>query len=273
MRTLNLASSKDGVLAVDQINERDYRNAHGLNKSLLVKFMKSPRHYLAALNEKHEPTDSMRMGTALHAMLFRDDPKKHFAVKKKMDGRTADGKKYNAEFEASAGDKTVLTEEQHETAKGMFESLMKNPRFRKMHDATTHREMGIFSDYKNLEHSCRIKGMLDGYNEHDGIVYDVKSTQDAHMSSFKWDFKKYQYDIQQVHYTRLVMDAGLPFKEFMFVAVENKPPYEVAFYTLSVDSYLSSKTVWNIAMDSFAYCNAKQDFDIGYGCGTNELTY
>lgn len=273
MKTLHLPAAKDGVIAIDQINESDYRNAEGLNKSLLVKFMKSPRHYLAALNESNEPTDSMKMGTALHSIVLRDDPSRFFAVKKKVDNRTKEGKEYTAQFESENRGKAIINEEQHETVLGMQKSLMKNDRFRTLLEKTTHREMGIFSDYKVIDHRFRIKGMIDGYSEHDGIVWDLKTSQDASFDSFKWDFKKYMYDLQQVHYTQLVHDAALPFTEFLFVVIENKPPYEVAFYTLEMESYMKSRNVWLNAMHTYAHCHAKQDFDIGYPSNTCELSY
>lgn len=273
MRTLKLANADDGVIAINEIDEKLYRDSKGLNKSMLVKFMKSPRHYLAALNEKQETTDSMRMGTALHASLFREDPKDHFVVKKKVDGRTAEGKAYNAEFDVNAKGRAVINEEQDEIVKGMLKSLHKSPKFEKMYKGTTYREMGIFSQYKHDAGNFAIKGMLDGYNESEGIVYDVKSSQDASIDSFKWDFKRYEYGLQQVHYTQLITDANLPFREFIFVVVENKPPFEVAYYTLSMEEFIKTRSRWKQSMDFFGQLNAKDDFDIGYPSGTYELSY
>lgn len=272
-KIVNCPNGQDGVVAIDQINEKQYRDAKGLNKSLLVKFMKSPRHYLAALNERTEPTDSMRMGTALHAELFRDEPKGEYAVMKKVDNRTKEGKEYTASFQAENAGKTVINEDQNEIVKGMVKSLMSNNRFRGMHSLTTHKEFGIFSDYKHPDGDFRMKGMLDGYIESEGIIYDVKSSQDASLDKFKWDFKAFRYDLQQVHYTDLLNKTGLPFKEFTFVVVENKPPHEVAFYTLSMDSYMKTREEWNLAMGFYAVCNAKQDFNIGYPQNTYELSY
>jgi hypothetical protein len=273
MKTLNLPSADDGVLAIDQINERDYRNAHGLNKSMLVKFMKSPRHYLEALNEKNEPTESMKVGTALHTMLFRDSPDDYFAVMKKVDKRKTADKEYATQFEADNAGKTIITSEQDDVARAMHKALMDNGRFKDLYEKTTYREMGIFADYKHEDQNFRIKGMLDGYSKSEGIVYDVKSSQDAHIDSFKWDFKKFRYDLQQVHYTRLLGQTNLPFTQFVFVVVENKAPYGVAFYTLGMDSYMKTHEEWKSWLEYYGKLNHKQDFNIGYPSSTFELNY
>jgi peptidyl-tRNA hydrolase len=274
MKTLNLPEADDGVLAIDQINERDYRNAHGLNKSLLVEFMKSPRHYLEALNAKKKPTDNMDMGTALHATLFRDAPADHFAVMtKKLDKRKPADKEFAAQFEAENAGKVILSVEQDETVKAMHRALMDNGRFKELYEKTTYRELGIFADYKHEDQNFRIKGMLDGYAKSEGIIYDVKSSQDAHIDSFKWDFKRFRYDLQQVHYTRLLGQTNLPFTQFVFVVVENKAPYGVAFYTLGMESYMKTHEEWKSWLEYYGKLNHKQDFNIGYPSSTFELNY
>jgi len=273
VRNIYLPNAGDEVLFVDQINERDYRNAHGLNKSSLVKFMKSPRHYLQSLNEESDATDSMQMGTAMHSLVLRDDPNEYFAVKKKVDNRTKEGKEYSAQFEQDNKGKAIINEEQNELVQGMFKSLMKNERFSKMKSKFSHTEVGIFADYSHPMGNFRIKGMLDAYIETEGLIVDIKSAQDASLDVFKWDFKKYAYGLQQVHYTHLLGKTKMPFEQFVFVVVENKPPHEVAFYTLSMNQYLKTHDEWKMAMDYFGNLHAKQDFNIGYTSETVELSF
>lgn len=270
-KIVNCPKGQDGIVVVNQIDERQYRDAKGLNKSLLTKFIKSPRHYLAALNEKIEPTDSMRLGTSLHAELFREDPKREYAVCKKVDNRTKEGKEYTANFNAENAGKAVINEEQEVHLKGMMASLMDSNRFRKMYEATSHKEMGIFADYKGDCEPFRMKGMLDGYIESEGVIYDVKTTQDASYNKFKYDFLSFRYDMQQVMYTDLLMKTGMEFSEFVFVVVENKAPYGVAYYQLSRDKYQDVRSEWLDAMDYYGKLYEKQDFNIGYNSGTYQI--
>lgn len=271
-KIVNCPHGQDGIVVVNQIDERQYRDAKGLNKSLLVKFMKSPRHYLAALNERSEPTDSMRLGTSLHAELFRDEPKNEYAVSKKVDNRTKEGKEYTAEFNAKHAGKAIISEDQDVHLKGMMKSLMGCNRFKKMYEATTHKEMGIFADYISDAHNpFRMKGMLDGYIESEGVIYDVKTTQDASFDKFRWDFNSFAYGLQQVHYTDLLVKTGLEFRDFVFVVVENKAPYNVAYYQLSREKYGKVRGDWNDAMEYYGILNDKQDFDIGFPNGTYQI--
>lgn len=46
--------------------EATYRSAHGVNISSLKKMAKTPRHYLAAIEEPQEPTSDMEFGTLVH---------------------------------------------------------------------------------------------------------------------------------------------------------------------------------------------------------------
>jgi hypothetical protein len=273
VKTLTLPNATVDVLAVDGISEEVYRSAHGLNKSLLTEFIRSPRHYLDAKTNQKKATDSMKMGTALHQLILRPYEEPVFAVMKKVDKRKTADKEYAANFEAENSGKIIIDEEAEKTIRAMREALMGNTRFEKIISRTSHRELGIFADRECAEGTVRLKGMLDGFCEVDGTVFDIKSTQDASYDAFRRDFRSYQYALQQVQYTYLCSRLGLGFSNFVFVAVESKPPYGVAFYTLSMDEYMRSFDKWRQSLDFFSSCQSKEDFNIGYTSETKELSF
>lgn len=266
------AEAEDNVLAVDGISEEVYRSASGLNKSLLCEFMRSPKHYLSAVKNPIKPTKSMQLGTVLHQLVLRPYETPCFAVMKKVDRRKTADKEYAANFEAENAGKIIIDAEDEVIVRSMRESLMKNARFAKIMERTSHREFGIFADRKCSDGVVRLKGMLDGYCERDGTVFDIKTTEDASPEKFRKYFRNFKYDIQQVQYTYLLTATKLGFSNFQFVAVENCEPFEVSFHTLSMEQYMRSFDKWKRSLDFFSACASKEDFNIGYTSETNEIT-
>lgn len=277
MRKLNIEAkqhlnAKD-VSVITELGESQYRPAEGLNKSLLVEFMRSPRHYIEALNAKKKPSESMEIGTALHCELLQGKPSDHYAVIRKVDLRKNADKEYYAKFQEENIGKTIIDEDGLERMMGMKNALLDCPKFKKMYERITYRELAIFSTRECQHGDVRLKGMLDAYVQEDGIILDIKSAESAHINKFKYAFKDFRYDIQQVQYTYLAMVANLPFSKFEFAVVENKKPYNVAYYTLSKEQYLKAFDEWRLALDSFSFHKNKEDFNYGYPTDTYELTF
>jgi hypothetical protein len=251
-------------LLIKEMGEDKYRIADGLNKSLLVPFMQSPFHYKHELENKKQPTENMKLGTALHAELLLPRPSDVYAVCKKVDKRKTEGKEYFAQFTAENVGKTVIDEDQYESLKGMKEGLYRNAFSRRILEQATDREVAMFGT-RNCEHGkVRLKGMADIYDSNNGILADIKTVDSATKDSFKWAMKDFSYDIQQVHYTWLAINAGLPFSKFMFIVCERKKPWATAVYQLSTDSYMRAFDRWSKALDYFSHCQERNDFESSY---------
>jgi len=255
-----------------KISEQSYRDAEGLNKSLLVPFMRSPKHYLAELAEPKQATPSMNIGTALHAELLRPlEASSVYAVMKKVDKRTTAGKEYAAKFEAENAGKVVIDEEQKKVVDGMRESVMSHPTARRYIEQATHLEQAMFADYKatTIDHTFKIKAMADGIIDKEGIIFDLKTTDNA--MDFGKKVRAFRYDIQQVHYQLIGALNGIEPKKFPFIVVENVAPFGVVINTLDPERILHSAADYRLAMDFYAHCHQKQDFNIGYSEGEIQI--
>jgi exodeoxyribonuclease VIII len=254
-------------MALSQMGEKAYRDAPGLNKSLLVPFMRSPRHYLHELNAPKTPTASMNLGTALHAELLQPERASSiYAVMKKVDKRTTAGKEYAARFEAENVGKTVIDEEQEKVLLKMRENVMRHPAASKLIERASHKEQALFAQYRatTVDHAFEVKALADGIIESEGIMFDVKTTESAAPGEYAKKVRAFRYDIQQVHYTYAGIFNKLPIQNFEFIVVENAEPCEVAVYTLDAERMKGVWDEWRAAMEFFAVCHQKQDFDIGY---------
>jgi hypothetical protein len=237
---------------IAEITDADYRKATGLSQSSLKHFLVSPAHYLASTEEVIEPTKAMQFGTAFHAQILQAKPEEHFAVKKKMDGRSKEGKAYNESFAFENQGKVIIDEEEHSKILAMAESLKNHEFADNALKALTHKEVAVFG----TTYGVRLKGLIDGYNEKEGIVIDIKTAEDASPAGFRKAIWDRQYAIQQVHYTWLLTNAGKPVNAFYFIAIEKEPPYATGVYTINPESLKKARKVWEEALDSFFVCQA-----------------
>lgn len=238
------------------MSDADYRKAQGLSQSSLKTFLVSPAHYLASTEEVREPTKAMQLGTAFHAVMLQDNPSDFYAVQKKVDGRTKEGRAYNEQFALENAGKVIINEEEEHMLFSMKQSVMNHPLASKLASSITHRETALFGEYEGV----KLKGLMDGYIASEGIIVDYKSCEDASPSGFRkqiWDFR---YDIQSIQYPWLVRNAGLRCSDFYFICIEKKPPFAVGVYKISEPSIKKSTDTWHNAILRFKDCTATGNF-------------
>jgi exodeoxyribonuclease VIII len=237
---------------ITNITETEYRKATGLSQSSLKEFLISPAHYLASTESTREPSRAMQFGTAFHAKVLQDNPEEHYAVKQKVDGRSKEGRAYNEEFALANAGKIILDSEEHSKIISMTDSVMSNGFAGSLIQSLTNKEFAVFG----TNHGIRLKGLIDGYNEKDGIVIDLKTAEDASPAGFRKAIWDRGYALQQVHYSWLLKNAGKPVNAFYFIAIEKEPPFAVGIYTINKDSLANAFKVWDNALDSFWVCQA-----------------
>lgn len=252
-------------MPLSKMGEKAYRDAPGLNKSLLVPFMRSPKHYLHELNNPKEATASMNLGTALHAELLQ--PLKAgdiYAVCRKVDRRKNADKEYLAQFEAENVGKVIIDEEQKAAVDAMVKSVHSHPEAHRLIESATHYEQALFGEYKctQVDHTVKLKALADGFSLPGGFMFDVKTTDNA--AEFAKKVRAFRYDIQQVHYQYLGALNGVPPGDFHFIVVENVEPYATLVCRLNPDKMSRVWDEWKLALEFFGHCESKQDFNIGY---------
>lgn len=235
---------------ITDITESDYRNATGLSQSSLKDFMVSPAHYLASIESIKEPTKAMQFGTAFHAHMLRDDPTSFYAVKKKIDGRSREGKAYNDNFVLENAGKVIIDESEEKTIESMSYSVIAHTTAGKLIKSLTHKEFAVFGTFNGV----RLKGLIDGYNEQEGVIIDLKTAEDASPKGFKKAIYDRRYNIQVAHYTWLMLNAGKPVNCFYFIAVEKEAPYAVGVYKMCPMSVMQSMSIWEDTIDRFKIC-------------------
>jgi len=235
---------------IEKITEADYRKATGLSQSSLKDFLISPAHYLASTESTREPSRAMQFGTAFHAKVLQDNPEEHYAIKQKVDGRSKEGRAYNEQFALENAGKIILDSEEHNKILSMYDSLMSHKFACDSIRSLTHKEFAVFGTINGV----RVKGLIDGYNEREGIVIDIKTAEDASPAGFRKAIFDRKYDLQAVHYSFLLLNAGKRVNVFYFLAIEKEPPFAIGVYKINPNSLLYSMNKWEDAIKQFKIC-------------------
>lgn len=209
----------------DAYTNAEYHAADGISKSDLDLIHKSPAHYKAA---RHEDTPALRFGTAFHCAVLENDRFNETYTVIEGDRRTSAVKA--AIKEAKDAGKTVLDAEDFNALMGMSQAVFKNPICAALLHGSL-KEHSIFSELDDVRVKCR----PDGWNAEKGILFDLKSTEDASPEGFARTVAKYRYHAQDAFYRHVVASAtncDADDLSFIFIAVEKKPPFAVALYQL-----------------------------------------
>lgn len=248
------------------MTEQEYRNHPGVNKSALWEIRKSPKHYKWLLEHPSEDTPALRMGRAVHMAVLQpaEFAKNYVIAPGGIDRRTKDGKAAWAEFLETAGDREILTEEDHDVICEIARSVTQDARGLLCRSA---REMPLFWDDPRTGIGCKCR--MDGkkLTKDKLILFDLKTTEDASTDAFVRSAIKYGYHVQAAHYINGAvanrLNRGKPV-EWWFIAVEKKPPYAVNLIKADQGFIDAGQAELSRLMDTLDRCMTFDEWP-GYG--------
>jgi len=228
---------------VDLTNE-EYHSLHEYVSSTTVKTIakKGYWHYQAELKLQREPSPDLIFGSAFHHwMLERDSFYDYYAVEKKVDGRTKEGKEYKAQFRQLSEGKQVINELDMQIINNMEEAFMDwcdaNPDIAAEYfDENSKSEVSYLGEYTDDQYQkTKVRVRFDRFNLDSKTGFDLKSCRD--IAKFKSDSYNLKYDLQDVHY-RLIAD------DFIFIAIEKTAPYNVQAFRISKERRQYAEAEW-----------------------------
>lgn len=99
----------------------------------------------------------------------------------------------------------------------------------------------------------------------DHLPIDLKTTEDASPEGFARSIAKFRYDVQAAYYLDGIHAAtGKRPQNFVFIAVEKKPPYAVGVYVLDAETLEIGRGLYREDLAVYTEC-AKTDVWPGYG--------
>ena len=233
----------------------EYLAHPAISQSGIKTFMRSPAHYRHERDNPREDTDYFMAGRAVHALALegRETFESGFIVAPQVDRRTRAGKAAWAEFQEQAGDRAVLTADQGRMVEAMGAALNGHEMAQAVitgGGAATEVTGFAMTEDGALERKARADVLRQ-----DGIVADLKTTQDASPEGFRRAVARYGYHVQAAWYLDTFTQAsGQEFDSFVFIAIEKEPPYGIGVYELAPSAIERGRELYRNALDRLAQC-------------------
>ena len=254
------------------ISNEAYHSGPGVSKSGLDLIAKSPLHYwskyLDPFRIAEEPTDAMKLGTAIHSavlepQLFATDyvvtpddaprrPTRAQRFAKKPSDDTIAAIEWWNQFDARNEGRTILSMSDYETCVNIQTNVRAHSASKTlMQDGEA--ELSVFwkDDVTGVLCKCR----PDWMNYDANVIVDVKSTEDASPEGFQRSIVKYGYHVQAAWYLDGFEAAtGIAPRAFVFAAFEKKRPYATAFYYADEEMIEMGRVLYRERLNAYAEC-------------------
>lgn len=282
------------------ISNTDYHGGPGISKSQMDRLARSPLHLI---DHESESSDSMDLGTAVHAAVLEPDQfEKDYALPFELPpGALVTLDQIKARLVELGGkparsrDETIdrllavdpqapvieVLQERHARGRAMLDSPTWN-KVRRMRDALfAHEDAGPLLSAPGLAEAsaywidpetgvlcrCRPDKVLTGT----GILADLKTTRDASLKEFSRSAGKLRYWVQDPFYRDGWEAAGgEPIDTFLFITVESTRPHAVAVYELPRKDLIKGRREYRRLLRIYANCRAANHWP-GYPSGIQAL--
>jgi hypothetical protein len=214
----------------DDISLPEYHKMPEWSKSMLDHINKSPAHYIEWKANPPEPTDSMKMGLALHcAVLTPALYDKEYVVKPECDRRTKEGKKIYSDFMEECGDKTAISAIDAGKVAVMVEKIYHHSLASQLL-SNGEAEQSFF--WTNPKTGIECKARPD-YLRHDNICIELKLTHSLIGNAFQRTSFNFRYHVQGAYFIDGIFHAvERQCEEFVIVAIENEPPHGIKVFVM-----------------------------------------
>lgn len=218
---------------VIETNDQYHSHTASISKSHLDAIAgKSPKHYwhryIREDREPNTPTPAMVLGSAIHSAILEPDlfPLEYVA-NPGIERRSNAGKAEYAAFEAENKGKTVLSDDDFQTCLSMRDAVHMHPVAAGLFTGGNAEQ----SFYAIDEETGELMKCRTDYMHGNGMIVDLKSTEDASQTGFSKSAGNFRYDVQVAWYHG-VLDAayGEHNPVFAFVAVEKSKPHALGIY-------------------------------------------
>jgi len=171
---------------------------------------------------------------------------------------------------------TVLSVDTYEQLLGMRDAIMAHPAASALLAGEGVAEASVYWTDPATGELCRCRP--DWWRK-DGVIADLKTTEDASPEGFAKSLINYRYHVQApwylggmaaAHAAGHFPDGWQAPRAFAFIAVEKRPPYAVAVYVLDSESLEIGTKLMRADLDTLAKCRATGVWP-GYGDTLQQL--
>jgi len=245
---------------------REYHKLKAISRSAISELKKSPLHYWEKFinpepkEEKSHP--ALNLGNAVHTLVL--EPEKfldEFAVMEKVDLRTTKGKEYQKLFDENSQGKIILKEEDYLLAKNISQEILNHPSVSVILKDSFSVEKSIFWIDEDTELVC--KARPDIWSHSLGVIFDIKTTNDASPENFMYSIRKYNYHIQAaMQIDAIFKNTGEMVKGFSILAAPTEAPHKPYIYMLDDDTIKQGRYEYQSALKIIKKCMDNNRWDL-----------
>lgn len=225
------------------LSDVEYRRAPGANKSFLDDVNVSPAFARWRKHHPAPPTEAMNIGQALHTLVLEPHLfSQRFVRAKYEEFRTKEAREWRVEQESKGltvlrikSDDPDRNPSEWDRVHSMADAVLAHPMAGPLFADEGPTEATLFWVDKFAPGARRLcKARLDKWCTGHRVIADLKKVpiQGAGESNFARKVHEYRYHVQAAFYFDGAWTLDLKPQAFIFVAVEEDPPYQVACYTL-----------------------------------------
>lgn len=217
------------------MSDKEYFALDAFSKHDSDMFAKNPFAYFIrkATGYSKEPTDSMKLGTALHEKLLTPSvyEQKYAIVPESIKVRR--GKEWDAFKEEHEGMEYIRLAD-FQKVSAMASALENNEAVKDVFKNTPleAREVVLTSELYGVDVKSKVDMIADGGK----LLIDIKTASDASPSAFVRQAADLSYDVQAAFYLLNAEKNGIKAEKFAFYVVETEFPYTTGIYTFDKDS-------------------------------------
>lgn len=209
----------------------------------------------------------MKLGTAIHCAVLEPDEFTARFVRGPDDRR---GNRWKEAVELALEDgMECLTSGDYDAAITIRDTVvLRDPLLCKLTGVGTVREVSAFA--RDNETGLPMRARADAFAPALNMMVDLKITSNA--SKDKW-FRRvldFGYHVQEPHYTDVWRRAGGDVDAFVFLVIEDKPPFAHAIYELAPPDVAEGEAIRRQALLKWAECERTGEWP-GYPPGVQQL--
>lgn len=232
---------------IETMTNGDYHAIDALSSTGLKYLAQSPAHFLEYKKTPPTQTSAMLIGSAVHAAFLENQLDKLVV---KAPGSTRSTNLYKDFIKANPGAICLLEDEYADVAK-ITEALASHSLVSELVKDGKPEVSAFWTDPETgIECKCR-----PDYLRNDGVVIDLKTTQDASAEEFQRAIGSYKYHWQTAWYLdgmSLILEK--PLENFIHIAVEKTAPFGIGVYVLDNESIDKARQDIKFLKERYAEC-------------------
>lgn len=234
-----------------KLSDKKYFALDAVNASSLKKFAEGGASFVHYLKNGVKQTDAMKIGTCLHSIVLEN--KKCWALFNKPRTTKAARAEYAKKIQHFG---QVLSWDESLKVYAMKNSLLNHSVGKLICNKPNQAELTALATCEDT--GLKLKAKFDFAPVKGNVLFDLKKV--ASLDKFKFAVRDFGYDIQAAHYLYVSELLGLPYKNFVFVCVEDKAPYRVECFKLSAENMEIAQNKYHLLLSDYAQCKQENNF-------------